>query len=79
MILSSFFPCCLLVYSFDPCEHPLVGQLGGNNPNHFTIAAKLLADRGYDEININCGCPSNLVSVFFSLLLLCRKRNLAQC
>ena len=61
--------------SFDPCEHPLVGQLGGNNPEHFALAAKLLSDRGYDEININCGCPSNLVSVSSLSPFLCRKRN----
>lgn len=72
------FPCCISLYSFDPCEHPLAGQLGGNNPDHFAVAAKLLADRGYDEININCGCPSNLVSVFLLLLPSYRKRNSVQ-
>ena len=77
-IIEFAFFCCILLYSFDPCEHPLAGQLGGNNPDHFAVAAKLLADRGYDEININCGCPSNLVSVFILLLLSYRKRNSVQ-
>ena len=44
-----------------------MGQLGGNNPEHIATAARMLADRGYDEINLNCGCPSNLVSVAFCL------------
>jgi tRNA-dihydrouridine synthase A len=57
----------ILDCSFDNSEHPLVGQLGGNNPEHIATAAKMLADRGYDEINLNCGCPSNLVSVTFCL------------
>ena len=55
------------IIDFDNSEHPLVGQLGGNNPEHIATAAKMLADRGYDEINLNCGCPSNLVSVAFCL------------
>ena len=54
-----------LLRSFDECEHPLVGQLGGNDPERIAAAAAILEKRGYDEINLNCGCPSNLVSVCF--------------
>ena len=59
----------LLLDSFDECEHPLVGQLGGNNPEKIAEAAVILEKRGYDEINLNCGCPSNLVSVRFYMII----------
>lgn len=43
---------------FDPLEHPLALQLGGNEPEKLAQCAKLGADCGYDEINLNVGCPS---------------------
>ena len=42
-------------------EHPLVLQLGGSNPADLAQCAKLAAERGYDEINLNVGCPSDRV------------------
>ncbi|PMH44357.1 tRNA dihydrouridine(20/20a) synthase DusA [Vibrio sp. 10N.286.49.B3] len=42
-------------------EHPLSLQLGGSNPTDLTACAKLAAERGYDEINLNVGCPSDRV------------------
>ena len=42
-------------------EHPLVLQLGGSNPIDLATCAKLAAERGYDEINLNVGCPSDRV------------------
>ncbi|OLQ85407.1 tRNA dihydrouridine(20/20a) synthase DusA [Vibrio panuliri] len=42
-------------------EHPLVLQLGGSNPADLATCAKLAAERGYDEINLNVGCPSDRV------------------
>ncbi|HAS62134.1 MAG TPA: tRNA dihydrouridine(20/20a) synthase DusA [Vibrio sp.] len=42
-------------------EHPLVLQLGGSNPVDLATCAKLAAERGYDEINLNVGCPSDRV------------------
>lgn len=54
----------ILVYSsFDKSEHPIVAQLGGSNPEMFANVAPLVANKGYDAININCGCPSSVVSV----------------
>jgi tRNA-dihydrouridine synthase A len=46
---------------FDPAEHPLALQLGGNDAAQLAAAARLGADAGYDEINLNCGCPSDKV------------------
>lgn len=46
---------------FDPMEHPLALQLGGNDPKLLAQAARIGADFGYDEINLNCGCPSDRV------------------
>ncbi|QIR15675.1 tRNA dihydrouridine(20/20a) synthase DusA [Shewanella aestuarii] len=42
-------------------EHPLALQLGGSNPKDLAHCAKLAAERGYDEVNINVGCPSDRV------------------
>ena len=60
-ILNSKFVDAYL--SFDPVQHPVVLQLGGSNPDHLAKAAKLAVEKyGYDEINLNCGCPSPRVT-----------------
>lgn len=46
---------------FDPAEHPVALQLGGSDPRRMAEAAKIGADFGYDEINMNVGCPSDRV------------------
>lgn len=46
---------------FDESEHPLVLQLGGSEPKEMAQAAKVAKDWGYDEVNINAGCPSDRV------------------
>lgn len=46
---------------FDPAEHPVALQLGGSNPAELAGAARIGADLGYCEINLNVGCPSNRV------------------
>jgi len=46
---------------FDPAEHPVALQLGGSDPALLAACAKLGARWGYDEINLNCGCPSERV------------------
>jgi tRNA-dihydrouridine synthase A len=46
---------------FDPAEHPLALQLGGSDPARLAAAARIGAAAGYDEINLNCGCPSDRV------------------
>jgi len=47
--------------AFHPREHPLALQLGGNEPATLARAASIAADRGFDEINLNIGCPSDRV------------------
>ena len=46
---------------FDRAEHPVALQLGGSEPGDLALAAKLGEQWGYDEINLNCGCPSERV------------------
>ena len=46
---------------FDPSEHPVALQLGGSEPDELAPAARLGERAGYDEINLNCGCPSERV------------------
>ncbi|MBV9044780.1 MAG: tRNA-dihydrouridine synthase, partial [Alphaproteobacteria bacterium] len=46
---------------FDPSEHPVALQLGGSEPARLAEAARIAADFGYDEINLNVGCPSDRV------------------
>jgi tRNA-dihydrouridine synthase A len=47
--------------AFDGSEHPLALQLGGSSPRDLAISAKVGEDFGYDEINLNVGCPSDRV------------------
>src|SRR6201996_4123574 len=46
---------------FDVSEHPVALQLGGSDPRHLATAARIGEDFGYDEINLNVGCPSDRV------------------
>jgi tRNA-dihydrouridine synthase A len=46
---------------FDPFEHPVAVQLGGSDPRALAECARICADTGYDEINLNVGCPSDRV------------------
>ncbi|GHH53470.1 tRNA dihydrouridine(20/20a) synthase DusA [[Pseudomonas] boreopolis] len=46
---------------FDPAEHPVALQLGGSDPVLLAQAARIAQDWGYDEVNLNCGCPSDRV------------------
>ena len=45
----------------DPAEHPVALQLGGCDPRQLALCARIAADFGYDEINLNVGCPSDRV------------------
>jgi tRNA-dihydrouridine synthase A len=46
---------------FDAFEHPLALQLGGSDPGKLAHASRIAADFGYDEVNLNVGCPSDRV------------------
>ena len=61
-------------------EHPVVCQLGGSNPQELAKAAKIVASFGYDEINLNIGCPSPRVqSGSFGACLMKEPELVAQC
>jgi tRNA-dihydrouridine synthase A len=47
--------------AFSKEEHPVAAQLGGSEPGDLAHCAKLVAQYGYDEVNLNCGCPSERV------------------
>ena len=47
--------------AFDAQEHPLALQLGGSDANEMALAARIAEEHGYDEVNINVGCPSKRV------------------
>jgi tRNA-dihydrouridine synthase A len=56
---------------FNPEEHPVAIQLGGSDAKDLAASAKIAEDLGYDEVNLNCGCPSDRVkSGFFGACLM---------
>ena len=65
---------------FDPAEHTVALQLGGSDPSDLALAAKIGADYGYDEINLNVGCPSDRVqSGRFGACLMREPELVAEC
>jgi tRNA-dihydrouridine synthase A len=65
---------------FDATEHPVALQLGGADPARLAGAARIGADFGYDEINLNCGCPSDRVqSGRFGACLMREPKLVAEC
>ena len=57
--------------AFDPAEHPVAVQLGGSEPDLLAQATKACVASGYDEVNLNCGCPSDRVqSGMFGAILM---------
>ncbi len=64
----------------DAAEHPLALQLGGSDPAELARAARLGAEAGYGEINLNCGCPSDRVqSGIFGAVLMTDPGLVADC
>src|ERR1700681_3515529 len=47
--------------AYDPAEHPVALQLGGSDPQKLAEGARVAAELGFDEINLNIGCPSDRV------------------
>jgi len=65
---------------FDPAEHPVALQLGGAEPGQLAQAAAIGAGFGYDEINLNVGCPSDRVQqATFGACLMAQPRLVADC
>ena len=66
--------------AFNPAEHPVALQLGGSDPDMMAAAARMGAAAGYDEININVGCPSDRVqSGAFGACLMATPERVAEC
>jgi len=66
--------------NFNEEEHPVALQLGGNNPKDLAKCAKLVERKGYDEINLNVGCPSDRVqSGQFGVCLMLKPKLVANC
>ena len=65
---------------FDSSEHPVALQLGGCDPGKLGLCAQLAEERGYDEVNLNIGCPSDRVkSAQFGACLMARPQLVADC
>ena len=65
---------------FDPREQPLALQLGGSDPSRLAAAARLGAAAGYQEINLNCGCPSDRVHAgAFGACLMAEPARVGEC
>ena len=70
----------LHLLDYTPAEHPVALQLGGSDQSELAQAAKLGADAGYDEINLNVGCPSDRVqSGTFGAVLMKQPDLVADC
>ena len=65
---------------FDDVEHPVACQLGGSDPKDLAAAAEIVASYGYDEVNLNVGCPSDRVqSGRFGACLMAEPQLVADC
>lgn len=63
-----------------PMENPVALQLGGSDPKMLSECAKMVEDAGFDEVNLNCGCPSERVQCgSFGAVLMKRKELVAEC
>jgi len=66
--------------AYDQMEHPVALQLGGSEPAEMARCARMAQDAGYDEVNMNVGCPSDRVkSGFFGACLMAEPQRVADC
>ncbi|MBS1301542.1 tRNA dihydrouridine(20/20a) synthase DusA [Loktanella sp. SALINAS62] len=66
--------------AFDAAEHPVALQLGGSDPSLLAQATRIATEAGYDEVNLNCGCPSDRVqSGRFGAILMTEPDLVAAC
>ena len=66
--------------NFNPEEHPVALQLGGSDPTDLARCARWAQDWHYDEVNLNCGCPSDRVqSGMFGACLMAQPKLVADC
>jgi len=65
---------------FNQQEHPLALQLGGSSPKELALCSKIAEDYGYDEVNLNVGCPSDRVqNGRFGACLMAEPKLVAEC
>lgn len=65
---------------FDKSEHPIALQIGGDNPQDLAKCAQIAAEFGYDEVNLNVGCPSSRVqNGNFGACLMLQPELVAEC
>lgn len=65
---------------FDPAEHPVALQLAGNDPSELSACARMAEDEGYDQVNLNVGCPSDRVqSGRFGACMMLEPNLVAEC
>jgi len=65
---------------FNTAENPVAFQLGGSNPRELALCAKMIEDYGYDEVNLNVGCPSDRVqNGRFGACLMAEPELVAEC
>ena len=66
--------------AYDQSEHPLALQLGGSDPAQLARCARYAEQSGYDEVNLNVGCPSDRVkSAQFGVCLMKQPQRVANC
>lgn len=66
--------------AYDPVEHPLALQLGGSDPEALGRCARMAEEYGFDEVNLNCGCPSDRVQQgCFGACLMAKPQQVAHC
>ena len=71
---------CARFLRYDDCEHPLALQLGGSDPQQLAECSRIGEEAGYDEINLNVGCPSDRVqSGRFGACLMAEPALVADC
>lgn len=71
---------CERLLAYEPAEHPLALQLGGSDPGELARCAQIAAEWGYDEVNLNVGCPSDRVqSGRFGACLMAEPSLVAEC
>ena len=66
--------------TFDPSEHPIALQVGGSEPDHMAACARMAEQHGFDEVNMNVGCPSKRVRAgSFGACLMAEPQRVAEC
>ena len=87
LLYTEMITCAAIVHGdrqkllgYSPAEHPLSLQLGGDDPQQLAVCAEIGQDWGYDEINLNVGCPSDRVqSGHFGACLMAQPELVAEC